>query len=45
MISKEQFSQFNGKFSSEEKDLQKCNIYIVTVPTPIDKGNKPESIR
>lgn len=41
MISKEQLSQFNGKFSSEEKDLAKCNIYIVTVPTPIDKGNKP----
>jgi len=41
MISKKQLSEFNGKFSSVEKDLVKCNIYIVTVPTPIDRGNKP----
>jgi len=42
MISKHQLANFNGRFSSLEKDLQKCNIYIVTVPTPIDKGNKPD---
>jgi len=22
--------------------LEKCNIYIVTVPTPVDKHNKPD---
>jgi UDP-N-acetyl-D-galactosamine dehydrogenase len=41
MISKTQLAEFSGKFSAREKDLAKCNIYIVTVPTPIDKGNKP----
>ena len=38
MISKTQLSEFNGKFSSKEKELAKCNVYIVTVPTPIDRG-------
>ena len=41
MISTKQLSEFNGRFSSKEKDLANCNIYIVTVPTPIDRGNKP----
>ena len=41
MISKKQLAEFNGKFSLNERDLAKCNVYIVTVPTPIDKGNKP----
>jgi UDP-N-acetyl-D-glucosamine/UDP-N-acetyl-D-galactosamine dehydrogenase len=41
MISKFQLAEFSGKFSAREKDLAKCNIYIVTVPTPIDRGNKP----
>jgi UDP-N-acetyl-D-galactosamine dehydrogenase len=29
-------------FSSDENDLKSCNIYIVTVPTPIDHFNKPD---
>ncbi|MBU2971759.1 Vi polysaccharide biosynthesis UDP-N-acetylglucosamine C-6 dehydrogenase TviB [Pseudoalteromonas sp. C2R02] len=29
-------------FSYEEKDLTVCNIYIVTVPTPIDDNNTPD---
>ncbi len=29
-------------FSSELKDLSLCNYYIVTVPTPVDKFNKPD---
>ena len=29
-------------FSSDEKDLAQCNFYIVTVPTPIDKHNRPD---
>lgn len=41
MISKKQLAEFKGKFSLNERDLAKCNVYIVTVPTPIDKGNKP----
>ncbi|MDR0769532.1 MAG: nucleotide sugar dehydrogenase [Dysgonamonadaceae bacterium] len=29
-------------FSFDEQDLNSCNIYIVTVPTPIDHFNKPD---
>ena len=32
----------NGmKFSMDVDDIKDCNIYIVTVPTPIDKNNRP----
>jgi UDP-N-acetyl-D-galactosamine dehydrogenase len=30
------------KFSLDMEDIKDCNIYIVTVPTPIDKDNKPD---
>ena len=29
-------------FSSNENDLQSCNTFIVTVPTPIDKFKRPD---
>ena len=29
-------------FSSEAKDLQSCEVYIVTVPTPIDSAKRPD---
>ena len=29
-------------FSAQEDALQQANIYIVTVPTPIDSGNQPD---
>ena len=32
----------NVIFTTNEKDLADCNIYIITVPTPIDKYNNPE---
>ena len=33
----------NGmKFSLNIDDIKDCNIFIVTVPTPIDKNNKPD---
>lgn len=33
----------NGKFSvsSNKNDIEDCNFYIVTVPTPTDKNNRP----
>ncbi|MEA3553058.1 MAG: nucleotide sugar dehydrogenase [Campylobacterota bacterium] len=32
----------NGmKFTLDVEDIKNCNIYIVTVPTPIDKNNRP----
>ena len=30
------------KFTSDENDLKDCNIYIVTVPTPIDTHDAPD---
>lgn len=29
-------------FSFDENDLKPCNIYIVTVPTPVDRFNRPD---
>ncbi len=31
----------NLSYSSNIKDIKDCNIYIITVPTPIDKANRP----
>ncbi len=30
------------QFCSNSKELQKCNIYIITVPTPVDQYNNPD---
>jgi len=32
----------NIQYTSDIKDAKDCNIYIVTVPTPIDKANRPD---
>ncbi|MGI2104680.1 Vi polysaccharide biosynthesis UDP-N-acetylglucosamine C-6 dehydrogenase TviB [Shewanella frigidimarina] len=32
----------NLTFSCYKQDLADCNVYIVTVPTPIDDGNAPD---
>ncbi len=32
----------NLNFSSNVADLKDCSIFIVTVPTPIDKANRPD---
>ena len=29
-------------FTSNEYDIEKSNVYIITVPTPVDKNNKPD---
>ena len=39
---KESSKEKGLSFSSIEEDLKSCNIYIVTVPTPIDKNNSPD---
>ncbi len=34
--------QSNGLFCSYSlKDVEECNYYIITVPTPVDKNNRP----
>ncbi|WP_165929294.1 nucleotide sugar dehydrogenase [Flavobacterium hiemivividum] len=36
-------SEANGLFcSSDIVDIKDCNYYIVTVPTPVDKNNRPD---
>jgi UDP-N-acetyl-D-glucosamine/UDP-N-acetyl-D-galactosamine dehydrogenase len=30
------------RFTSQTKDLKSCNVFIVTVPTPIDKYKRPD---
>ena len=41
-VSSEEFLASNFlSFSSNYNDLKKCNCYIVTVPTPIDKNKRP----
>ena len=32
----------NITYTSNIQDTKNCNIYIVTVPTPIDKVNRPD---
>lgn len=33
----------NGLFCSfDPEEIKKCNIYIITVPTPVDKNNRPD---
>tara|TARA_B100001564_G_scaffold325222_1_gene306585 strand:- start:298 stop:1566 length:1269 start_codon:yes stop_codon:yes gene_type:complete len=35
------FSNTSFKLTSILEDIKKCNIYIITVPTPINKNKKP----
>lgn len=36
-------SQLKGiYFTSRTEDIKDCNVYIVTVPTPVDKNNRPD---
>ncbi|WP_191020965.1 nucleotide sugar dehydrogenase [Flavobacterium selenitireducens] len=35
--------QGNGLFCSADiSDIANCNIYVITVPTPVDKNNRPD---
>lgn len=42
-VSKEELAEaVNLKFSSRLADLKTCNVFIVTVPTPIDSSRRPD---
>ena len=42
-VLKETNSEKNGLFCTNDlKEIESCNYYIVTVPTPVDKHNKPD---
>jgi UDP-N-acetyl-D-glucosamine/UDP-N-acetyl-D-galactosamine dehydrogenase len=42
ITSKELKKSSNLKFSNKLDDIKDCNIFIVTVPTPIDEHKKPD---
>lgn len=36
-------NEYNGLYCTYDlSDIQECNYYIVTVPTPVDKNNRPD---
>ena len=43
-LTTEQLKEVNNKivYSCEIEDIKDCNIFIVTVPTPIDNSNRPD---
>ena len=41
-ISSKQLEKCNIKFVSQDQLIEKCNVFIITVPTPIDNFNKPD---
>lgn len=42
-VLKKSVSDQNGLFCSHNlEDIRSCNYYIVTVPTPVDKNNRPD---
>ena len=42
MLSKQQLQGAPIKFTSKPAEIKKANIYIVTVPTPVDNANQPD---
>jgi len=40
-VSEDQLNQTNIKFTTEASEIKNCNVYIVTVPTPVDNYNNP----
>ena len=42
-VLKESASEDTGLFCSTDlKDIEECNYYVITVPTPVDKNNRPD---
>lgn len=39
---KEAINKYGFKCSCDINDIKDCNVYIVTVPTPVDKYNRPD---
>ncbi|MDR1918606.1 MAG: nucleotide sugar dehydrogenase, partial [Tannerellaceae bacterium] len=42
-VLKSESNDANGLYCScDLRDMQDCNVYVVTVPTPVDKNNRPD---
>ncbi|HRB72756.1 MAG TPA: nucleotide sugar dehydrogenase [Flavobacterium sp.] len=42
LVDRENISGKGLYCSADLKDIQECNYYVVTVPTPVDKHNRPD---
>ncbi len=42
MVSRKELRHASIKFTSKPDDIKNANIYIVTVPTPVDEANQPD---
>ena len=43
LVGKENLKKENGLYCSANlEDIKECNYYIITVPTPVDKNNRPD---
>jgi UDP-N-acetyl-D-galactosamine dehydrogenase len=43
LVQKKDLKHGNGLFCSADlEDIKDCNYYIITVPTPVDKNNRPD---
>ena len=41
-ISKEELRKFKFEITSDKKKLKKANVFIITLPTPVDNKNNPD---
>lgn len=41
-MSREELAAVDVKYSADPADLADCNVFIITVPTPIDQQNRPD---
>jgi len=41
-VTKEKLNKSSLCYATDLKEISDCNVYIITVPTPIDKSNNPE---
>ena len=41
-LTEEALGEFTGKLTNDPNSLKECDLFIVTVPTPVDAQNKPD---
>jgi len=41
-VSPEELRNIKLTYAKDKKDITDCNVYIITVPTPVDKYNNPD---
>ena len=41
-VSADELNNSKISFSANQNDIADCNVFIITVPTPVDKDNSPD---